>query len=137
MLVVQEQFRQHHHGVDWIYGGWDRDVMQANVAGQGPNDKDRLMDWAGAYNLYTHCEPDYGGYNDIYTISPNMLDTQQRLAYATGAGDSLANVLTKGSSGFDELALVYNADVKKNTGQAYPDTPGHFTTTACGVVESP
>src|SRR4029078_11300917 len=23
---------QHHQGIDWIYGGWDRDVLQGNVA---------------------------------------------------------------------------------------------------------
>lgn len=135
--VQQEQYRQHHHGIDWIYGGWDRDVMQANAAGQGPNDRDRLVDWAGAYNLYTHCEPDYGGYNDIHTVSPQMLDVWQRLAYASGAGESLANVKTAAASGFDELALVYNADVKHNTGQAYPTTPGNFTQTACGAEATP
>ena len=133
----QEQFRQHHHGIDWLYGGWDRDVMQANAAGQGPNDKDRLMDWAGAYNLYTHCEPDYGGYNDIHTISPTMLDAMQRMAFAAGAGETLGNVLQVNSSGFDELALVYNADVKHNTGKAYPTTPGNFESSACGLDTTP
>ena len=61
---------QHHQGIDWIYGGWDRDVMQANIADNGPNPGDRLMDWTGAYNLYTHCPSAYGGYNDIRLFSP-------------------------------------------------------------------
>ena len=38
---------QHHQGIDWIYGGWDRDVMQADVADNGPNPGDRLLDWTG------------------------------------------------------------------------------------------
>jgi len=33
---------------------------------------------------------------------------------------------TKGTSGYNELALVYNTDVKSNSGTAYPTTPGHF-----------
>jgi hypothetical protein len=28
---------QHHQGTDWIYGGWDRDVLQADRAQNGPN----------------------------------------------------------------------------------------------------
>ena len=44
---------QHHQGTDWIYGGWDRDVLQADVASNGPNPGDRLIDWNGAYNLFT------------------------------------------------------------------------------------
>ena len=129
---VQESLRQHHQGVDWVWGGWNRDVMQANVAGQGPNDRDRLMDWSGAYNLYTHCEPDYGGYNDIRSISPLMLDVQERLAFASGAGSTLENVRQGGTSGFEENALVYNSDVKSNSGSSYPATPGNFTAVACG-----
>jgi len=56
---------QHHHGTDWLYAGWDRDILQGNIAQNGPNPGDRLLDWAGAYNLYTHCNAAYGGYNDV------------------------------------------------------------------------
>jgi hypothetical protein len=128
----QETLRQHHHGVDWLWGGWDRDVLQANVAGQGPNDRDRLMDWSGAYNLYTHCEPDYGGYNDVRVISPLMIDIQERIAFAAGAGQSLADLQQSPSSGYEEAAVVYHSDVSANSGKAYPATPGHFTAVACG-----
>ncbi len=122
---------QHHHGIDWIYGGWDRDLMQANLAAPGPNDGDRLMDWAGVVNLWSHCNANYGGHNDIRAISPQMLETMQRLAYATGAGQSLSEVLTPGTSAFDNLALVYHADIKHNTGKPYEGTPGHFDERAC------
>jgi hypothetical protein len=122
---------QHHQGIDWIYGGWDRDVMQADIADNGPNQGDRLMDWTGAYNLYNHCPAAYGGYNDVRQFSPSMQSFLQQLAFALGAGKSLADVQTKGTSGYVELALVYNADVKANSGSAYPTTPGHFDQFSC------
>jgi len=122
---------QHHQGIDWIYGGWDRDVMQADIADNGPNPGDRLMDWTGAYNLYDHCPAAYGGYNDVRLFSPSLQTFLQQLAYSLGAGTSLADVQTKGTSGFNELALVYNADVKANSGAAYPGTPGHFDSFSC------
>lgn len=129
---VEESLRQHNQGIDWVYGGWDRDVMQANMEKVGPNDGDRLIDWTGAYNLYTHCSPDYGGYNDIRAISPQMLDFLQRLAYATGVGSSISAVMDPATSAYRELALVYQkTDVKLNSGKDYPTTPGHFENIAC------
>jgi len=122
---------QHHQGVDWIYGGWDRDVMQADIADNGPNPGDRLMDWVGAYNLYDHCPAAYGGYNDVRLFSPSLQTFLQQLAYSLGAGKSLADVQAKGTSGYNELALVFNGDVKANSGSAYPGTPGHFDTFSC------
>ena len=42
-------------------------------------------------------------------------------------GGTAADVLTPGTSAYDELALVNNADGKGHgTGSAYPSTPGHF-----------
>ncbi|HEY3004410.1 MAG TPA: calcium-binding protein, partial [Kribbellaceae bacterium] len=35
---------QHHQGIDWLYGGWDRDILQGDVADNGPNPGDRLLD---------------------------------------------------------------------------------------------
>lgn len=122
---------QHHQGIDWIYGGKDRDVMQADVADNGPNQGDRLIDWTGAYNLYSHCNAAYGGFNDVRQISPSMQSFLERLAFALGAGKTLADVQTKGTSGYNELALVYKADIKSNSGSAYPSTPGHFEESIC------
>jgi Ca2+-binding RTX toxin-like protein len=123
---------QTHQGTDWIYGGFDRDVMEANVASPGPNDGDRLWDWTGAYNLYVHCTPDYGGYNDQRTPSPQMEGFLETLAYDSGVGTTIADVLNASSSAYNELAFVYKPDVKNNNGQAYPTTPGHFDApTAC------
>jgi Ca2+-binding RTX toxin-like protein len=122
---------QHHQGVDWIYGGWDRDVMQADVADNGPNAGDRLIDWSGVYNLYSHCNAAYGGFNDLRSPSPAMQSFLQVWATGNGAGrpgsPGTPDVLTPGTSAYDELALVYTADGKGHgTGSAYPTTPGHF-----------
>ncbi|WP_206794239.1 calcium-binding protein [Amycolatopsis sp. MtRt-6] len=118
---------QHHQGIDWIYGGWDRDVLQADVADNGPNQGDRLLDWGGAYNLYTHCNAAYGGYNDVRQFSPTHQDFLQRWAYSLGAGQAAGDVTTAGTSAFDELALVYQSDLQEHgSGPAFPTTPGHF-----------
>jgi Ca2+-binding RTX toxin-like protein len=117
---------QHHQGVDWLYGGWDRDVLQGDVADNGPNQGDRLLDWNGAYNLYTHCNASYGGYNDVRQHSPAMQSFLQQFATTTGAGQAAADVTTSGTSAFDELALAYTSDTAHSTGSAFPTTPGHF-----------
>ncbi|MEO6570140.1 MAG: hypothetical protein ABIO83_01190 [Ilumatobacteraceae bacterium] len=117
---------QHHHGTDWMYGGFDRDVMEANVAHPGPNDGDRMWDWTGNYNLYTHCTPDYGGYNDQRARSPQMEAFIEYLAYDSGVGADLGDVQDGASSAYRELALVYKFDTKDNNGKVYPTSPGHF-----------
>ncbi|HVJ98813.1 MAG TPA: calcium-binding protein, partial [Acidimicrobiia bacterium] len=122
---------QHHQGIDFIYGGWDRDVMQANVADNGPNDGDRLIDWTGVYNLYTHCPAAYGGFNDVRLPSPAMQGYLEQLAFFLGAGKTLTEVRTPGTSGFNELALVYTSDIKSNSGAPFPGTPGHFDDFSC------
>jgi hypothetical protein len=121
----------HHQGTDWIYGGWDRDVMQGDVAGNGPNAGDRLIDWNGAYNLYTHCNSAYGGFNDVRQHSPGMQDFLQQVAWATSAGRSATDVTTGGTSAFRELALVFPGETAHGSGSAYPTTPGHFEEVAC------
>lgn len=117
---------QHHQGIDWQYGGWDRDVLQGDEADNGPNEGDRLLDWNGAYNLYTHCNAAYGGFNDVRQHSPAWQAFLQRLAYGLGAGQAESDATTEGTSAFVELALVYPSDKNHGTGKAYPATPGHF-----------
>ena len=98
----------------------------------GPNPGDRLIDWNGVYNLYSHCNAAYGGFNDIRQMSPDLLTFLQGLAWATGAGREEADVTTSGTSGFRELALVYTQDINDHgAGPAYPTTPGHFEEAAC------
>ncbi|MCP2322728.1 Ca2+-binding RTX toxin-like protein [Hamadaea flava] len=128
MADASDADNQHHQGTDWIYGGWDRDVLEADVAQNGPNAGDRLFDWNGAYNLYLHCNASYGGYNDIRQHSPAMQDFLTRLAWASGAGRTAADVGTAGTSAFGELAFTYVGDTGGHgAGKAYPGTPGHFS----------
>ncbi|WP_022890574.1 calcium-binding protein [Agromyces italicus] len=128
--------RQHHHGTDWQYGGWDRDVLQADVSANGPNDGDKLLDWGGAYNLYTACNAAYGGWNDVRKIDPNNLAGLEKLAYVTGAradfdgAPTLGDVQANGSAA-REAAIVYTKDLKNNTGKAFSGTPGHFEDFIC------
>jgi hypothetical protein len=106
-------------------------VLQGDVADNGPNPGDRLLDWTGAYNLYTHCNAAYGGFNDVRQFSPAMQNFLEQLAYGTGVGSSLADVQNPRSSAYRELALVYTKDVNQNSGSAYPTTPGHFDQISC------
>ncbi len=122
---------QHHGGTDWMYGGFDRDVMQGNLAANGPNPGDRMIDWNGTFNLWSHCNAAYGGFNDVRQHSPAMQDFLQTLAFGMGAGQQQAQSAQGGSSAFRELALVYPGD-KGNAGKPYPSSPGHFDDpTAC------
>ncbi len=123
---------QHHQGTDWMYGGWDRDVMEGDVAANGPNPGDRLLDWTGAYNLYNHCNSAYGGFNDVRQFSPAMQDFLQQLVWGTGAGRSTTDSSTKGYSAYRELALGYPGETDHLAGPAYPTTPGHFDDPSCG-----
>ena len=125
---------QHHQGIDWVYGGFDRDVMQGDVGKNGPDDGDRLLDWEGAFNLYSRCNASYGDDGDIRSHSPAMQDLLQNMAWATGAGATRSdlNDKTRATSGAHELALVYPGD-QGNNGKAYPTTPGHFDNPFCNA----
>ncbi|RZU76087.1 Ca2+-binding RTX toxin-like protein [Micromonospora kangleipakensis] len=123
---------QHHTGIDWIYGGWDRDVLQGDVTDNGPNPGDRLLDWGGAYNIYTHCNAAYGGYNDVRQHSPDMQAFLLKWAGALGAGQAPVDVTVPGTAAFGELALVYQSDLRDHgSGPAFPKTPGHFDQESC------
>ncbi len=123
---------QHHQGVDWVYGGWDRDVMQGDLANNGPNNGDRLIDWDGVYNLWSHCTAAYGGFTDVRVPAPAVQSFLIDWAAGNGAGRPAAggvsaDAATSGTAAFDELGLVYNGDLKAHgAGKAYPTTPGHF-----------
>jgi Ca2+-binding RTX toxin-like protein len=127
MTNASDADNQHHQGTDWLYGGWDRDVLQGDVAQSGPNPGDRLFDWNGAYNLYTHCNAAYGGYNDIRQLSPALQTFLTKVAWSDGLGRSVTDVSTANTSAFLELAFTYMSDINGHgSGSAYPTTPGHF-----------
>jgi len=106
-------------------------VLQGDLTENGPNPGDRLVDWNGAFNLYTHCNSSYGGDSDIRTHSPSMQDYLTRLAFALGAGATLQEMTTAGTSGFNELAMVTPKDANNNSGKSYPTSPGHFDVFSC------
>ncbi|HEY3183270.1 MAG TPA: hypothetical protein VGJ77_10570 [Gaiellaceae bacterium] len=121
-------------GVDYIYGGWDQDAMQANEGDNGPNIGDRLLDWAGSFNVYYVCPGTYGDWISTRLLAPGMIDFLQNLSGGDGADAPTTSSPAPGSSGFRETAIVFNADIKNNTNPVHPDTPGHFT---CVDTEAP
>jgi hypothetical protein len=58
-------------------------------------------------------------------VRPTRSTIRMRRLIAVVA-DTTAALLAWATSGFNELALVGNADVEPNTGSAYPKTPGPF-----------
>ncbi len=115
--------------IDYIYGGWGQDAIQADVADEGPVAGDRLIDWVGAYNVYYLCPGVYGEYVTTRDHSPAVVEFLKQLA----AGDGAYEVPVDGSSGNDELAMVYANEAGQNSHPIHPDTPGHFI---CEVVAS-
>jgi Ca2+-binding RTX toxin-like protein len=110
-------------GIDYIYGGWGQDAMQADQGDAGPVSGDRLMDWAGVYNAYYVCPAAFGERIITRALAPSLIVFIQDLA----EGDGALNPGSKGSSGFNEVAMVFSKDVKDNSNPPHPDTPGHFT----------
>ena len=111
-----------YQGIDYIYGGWDRDAMQANVADMGPVPGDRLIDWVGAYNVYYLCPALYGDWVITRDLSPDMVRFLQKLAQ----GDGALNTSVNGTSGFRETAIVFQQEARFNSNPPHPDNPGHF-----------
>jgi hypothetical protein len=111
-----------YHGIDIVYGGYDQDAMQANVADNGPVDGDRMLDWVGVYNITYLCPATYGAYVTIRDQSPGLIDYILEQAATDGA----LTPTVKTSSGGNEVAMVYKPDVKNNANPVYPGSPGHF-----------
>jgi Ca2+-binding RTX toxin-like protein len=118
--------------IDYIYGGWEADAMQANVGDNGPRIGDRLMDWAGVYNLFVLCPATYGEFVSTRESSPHMTDFIHRLAEGDGAlqpGPEGEKGAPTHESGFNEIGFVYKKDIKFNSHPPYEGTPAHFTCT--------
>ncbi len=112
-----------YQDLDTIYGGWDRDAMQANLGRPGPRPGDRLVDWAGAYNVYYVCPAAYGEGVITRSPAPHVIGFLQQLAEADGA----VMTATNGTSGFRELGIVFPQEIKYNSHPPHPDHVGHFT----------
>jgi hypothetical protein len=112
----------HYQDIDYIYGGWDQDAMQADIVDTGPVPGARLLDWMGAYNVYYVCPPNYGEFVITRDPSPSMRSFLQQL----GAADGAVDTDSRGSSGFNEVAMVFQREARHNSHPIHPDTPGHF-----------
>jgi Ca2+-binding RTX toxin-like protein len=115
-------------GLDIMYGGWDRDWMQADVSAPGRVNGDRMIDWAGAFNAFYRCDAAYGDWVITRQHSPSLVAFLQNLAQGFGA----LNTITPATSGFRETAIVFPQEIKFNSNPPNPDNPAHFT---CGPAK--
>jgi Ca2+-binding RTX toxin-like protein len=114
-----------YQGLDIMYGGWDRDWMQADVSAPGRANGDRMIDWVGAFNAFYRCDAAYGDWVITRQHSPSLVAFLQALAQGYGA----VNTNKSGTSGFRETAIVFPKEAKFNANPPNPDNPAHFT---CG-----
>jgi hypothetical protein len=114
-------------GIDYMYGGWDADAMQADRGDNGPVVGDRLIDWVGVFNLYILCPATYGEWITTRQHSPSITEFLHLLAEGDGAfkpGPTASD-----PSGRNEIAFVFAKDVRFNANPPYAGTPAHFTCT--------
>ncbi|MEO7666957.1 MAG: thrombospondin type 3 repeat-containing protein, partial [Dehalococcoidia bacterium] len=121
--------------VDFIYGGWDADQMQANVGENGNAIGDRLFDWVGNYNLFIVCPSSYGERIITRSHSPSIAEFLHRLAEGDGA--YMPGPDAYDPSGFNEIGFVHRGDMRYNNNPVYPGTPAHKNCTADSTVASP
>jgi Ca2+-binding RTX toxin-like protein len=112
-----------YQDMDILYGGWDQDALQANIGGPGPQPGDRLLDWAGAFNVYYTCPGAYGEGVITRSIAPSVIKFLQDLA----EGDGADRPSLPPGSGYQEIGIVFNRDIRFNSNPPHPDHPGHFT----------
>ncbi len=112
----------HYQDIDYVYGGWHQDAMQANIGDEGNVVGDRLIDWVGAYNAYYLCPGLYGEFVVTRDHSPAMITFLQQLS----AGDGGYETAVEGTSGFNEVAMVFPNQAGNNSSPVHPDNPGHF-----------
>ena len=67
---VESTAQENFEGIDYIYGGWDQDTLQANEGDNGPAIGDRLLDWGGSFNGYYLCPSTYGDWVSTRAIAP-------------------------------------------------------------------
>ena len=115
-------FPEDYHDVDYSYGGWDADVLQANIGDEGPVEGDRLIDRVGNFNAYLLCPGLFGEFVVTRDLSPSMIDFLQDL----GTGDGAFDTAMSGTSGFREIAIVFTPDIRFNNNPPHPDNVGHF-----------
>ena len=116
-------FPENLQDVDFMYGGWDQDAMQADQAANGPDPGDRMADWAGGYNVFYICPAGYGDYTITRSGGPDVREFLQQYAEASGAFDTA----TDGTSGFRDVGYVFTNQRGDNSHPPHPDHVAHFT----------
>ncbi len=114
--------REHYQDSDVIYGGYDADALQANLADTGPNEGDRLLDWSGATTSTTCARPVYGDWVITRSIAPGILQYLNDLA----AGDGLPQVTTAGFVRVRRARPRLHEGRQEQHQPAPPGDPGHF-----------
>ena len=96
-------------GIDYLYGGWDQDSLQANEGDNGPVIGDRLLDWGGSYNGYYLCPATFGDWVSTRSIAPGLIAFLQTLSWGdgTGTGPTADQAMTADTSAFRETAIVF------------------------------
>jgi Ca2+-binding RTX toxin-like protein len=113
---------EHNQGLDFTWGGRDKDAHQASFGRPGPRPGDRLIDAVGNTNIFYTCPGAYGeGVINRDELMPDMRLFLQELA----AGDGAVETLDPNSSGGRELSILFPGDESGNP--PYPGSPGHFT----------
>ena len=112
------------NGIDLMHGGWGHDALQADHVVKGAAG-DRLIDWAGQYNVYYVCDSSNGRDTIIRSPSTGMEEFLRLLAINDGAASDGSGTLT--SSGAGELAYVFPQDINANTSPKHPDVKGGFS----------
>ncbi len=112
-----------HQGADIVYGGWGQDALQANVADNGAIQGDRLLDWNGSYNVYYGCNGATQAPVVTRASSKQLITFLQQLA----EGDGAFEPTNSKASGFREIGIVFDSNLRQNTRPAHPDAATHFT----------
>jgi hypothetical protein len=138
MVIHNAAGRHGSQGKDFLYGGFNRDVLEGSFHFQPSevpgtpspkiSDGDWLVDWVGVTNLY--CNSDLSGTTRVDDFDSSIAWKLMDLAYAAGAGLEANHVSQEGESAYEELALVQKHHLGANTLSSY-GTIEKFKTTDC------
>ena len=124
---------QHHQGVDWVYGGWDRDVMQGDLSAERPQPR-RPAD--GLVGRLQPVQPLQRGLRRVHRRQdprPRRWRTSCRpgppatVPVDRPAGDARPTWRPRAPRRTTSWRWSTTATTRTTaTGSAYPTTPGHF-----------
>jgi hypothetical protein len=106
--------------------------MQGDLSNNGPNNGDRLIDWNGVDNPWSHCNAAYGGFTDVRAPAPAVQDFLEKWGTGNGAGSTRHRGRRSRHGDRRDVCVrragpVSTGDLSAHgAGSAYPTTPGHF-----------